>query len=55
LRRRRRWRRRRRRGRRRYRLQNKYTKCKGVKNNYNFGQITGIQEKLVTTCKENAS
>jgi hypothetical protein len=31
--------------------QNKYTNCKGVKNNSNFGQITGIQEKLDTTCK----
>jgi len=25
--------------------------CKGVKNNTNFGQINGIQEKLGTTCK----
>jgi hypothetical protein len=25
--------------------------CKGIKNNTNFRQITGIQEKLVTTCK----
>jgi hypothetical protein len=25
--------------------------CKGVKNNTNFGQITGMQEKLDTTCK----
>jgi hypothetical protein len=33
------------------RLQNKCTNCKGVKNNINFGQITGIQEKLYTTCK----
>jgi len=33
------------------RLQNKCTNCKGVKNNSNFGQITGIQEKLDTTCK----
>ena len=33
------------------RLQNKYTNCKGVKNNNNFGQIAGIQEKLDTTCK----
>jgi hypothetical protein len=32
-------------------IQNKYTDCKGVKNNTNFGQITGIQEKLDTTCK----
>ena len=29
--------------------------CKGVKSNNNFGQITGIQEKLDTTCKQNAS
>jgi hypothetical protein len=34
---------------------NKYTNCKGVKINSNFGQITGIQEKLDTTCKQNAS
>ena len=33
------------------RLQNKCTNCKGVKNNTNFAQITGIQEKLDTTCK----
>jgi len=33
------------------RLQNRCTKCKGVKNNTNFGQITGIQEKLDTTYK----
>ena len=32
------------------RLQNKYTNYKGIKNNTNFGQITGIQEKLYT-CK----
>jgi hypothetical protein len=25
--------------------------CKGIKNNTNIGQITGIQEKLDTTCK----
>jgi hypothetical protein len=24
---------------------------KGIKNNTHFGQITGIQEKLDTTCK----
>jgi len=24
---------------------------KGIKNNTNFGQITGIQENLDTTCK----
>jgi hypothetical protein len=33
------------------RLQNKCTNCKGVKNNTNFGKITGIQEKPDTTCK----
>ena len=33
------------------RLQNKCANCKGVKNNTNFGQITGIQEKLDTACK----
>ena len=37
------------------RLQNNCTNCKGFKNNTNFGQITGIQEKLDTTCKQNAS
>jgi len=33
------------------RLQNKYTNCKGIKNNTSFEQITGIQEKVDTTCK----
>jgi len=34
------------------RLKNKCTSCEGVKNNNtNFGQITGMQEKLDTTCK----
>ena len=33
------------------RLQNKFINWKGVKNNTNFGQIAGIQEKLDTTCK----
>ena len=33
------------------RLQHKYTNYKGIKCNTNFGQITGIQEKLDTTCK----
>ena len=33
------------------RLQNKFTHCKGVKNNTNFGQITGIQENLDKTRK----
>jgi len=32
-------------------LQNKWTNCKGVKNNTNFGQIIGIKEKLDTTYK----
>jgi hypothetical protein len=29
------------------------TNCKGIKNYTNFRQITGIQEKLDTTCKQN--
>jgi len=29
----------------------KYTNYKVIKNNTNFGQVTGIQEKLDTTCK----
>jgi hypothetical protein len=33
------------------RLQNKYTNYKGIKNNTNFGKITGIQDKLDTPCK----
>jgi hypothetical protein len=33
------------------RLQNKYTKYKGIKNNTSSGQITGVQEKLDTKCK----
>jgi len=33
------------------RLQKKCTNCKGSRNNTNFGQITGIQDKLDTTCK----
>jgi len=37
------------------RLQKKCTICKGVKNNTNFGQTTGIKEKLDTTCEKNAS
>ena len=36
-------------------LQNKCTNYKGIKNNTYFGQINGIQEKLDTTCKQNAS
>ena len=34
-----------------HRSQNKYINYKGIKNNTNSGQITGIQEKLDTTCK----
>jgi len=37
------------------RLQNKSQIAKGIKNNTKFGQITGIQEKLDTTRKQNAS
>ena len=33
------------------RLQNKCRNCKGVKITAIFGQITGIQEKMDTTCK----
>jgi hypothetical protein len=33
------------------RKQNKYTNYKGIKNNTFCGQVTGIQEKLNTTCK----
>jgi hypothetical protein len=29
----------------------KYTNYKGIKNNNNSGQITGVQEKLDTACK----
>jgi endonuclease I len=36
------------------RLQKTYTNCKGAKTNTNFGQITGIQEKLYTACKQDA-
>jgi hypothetical protein len=27
------------------------TNCKGVQSNFNFGQMTGMQEKLDTICK----
>jgi len=37
------------------RLQNKHTNYKGVKNNTNSRQNTGIQEELDTTPKQNAS
>ena len=33
------------------RLRNKCTNYKEIKNNTNFGQITGMQEQLDTTCK----
>jgi hypothetical protein len=33
------------------RLQNRRTNCEGFKNDNNFGQITGIHEKLDTTGK----
>jgi hypothetical protein len=32
-------------------ITNKYTNYKGIKSNANIGQITGVQEKLDTTCK----
>ena len=37
------------------RLQNKHTDYKRIKNNTNSRQITGIQEELDTTCKQNAA
>ena len=37
------------------RLQNKFTHCKGVRNNTGSRQTTGIQEELDTPCKQNAS
>jgi len=37
------------------RLQNKFTHCKGIRNNTGSKQTTGIQEELDTTCKQNAS
>jgi hypothetical protein len=33
------------------RLQNKYTDHRGIINNTNSGQITGIHKKLDTACK----
>jgi len=38
-----------------HRLQNKFTHCKGIRNNSGSRQTTGIQEELDTTCKQNAS
>ena len=37
------------------RLKNKFTNCKGIRNNTGSRQTTGIQEELDTTCKQNAS
>ena len=37
------------------RLQNKFTHCKGIRNNTGSRQTAGIQEELDTTCKQNAS
>ena len=37
-----------------HQITKKFTNCKGIKNNTNFRQITGIQDKLDTTCKQNA-
>jgi hypothetical protein len=34
---------------------NKFTHCKGIRNNTGSRQTTGIQEELDTTCKQNAS
>ena len=40
---------------RRIELQNKFTHCKGIRNNTGSKQTTGIQEELDKTCKQNAS
>ena len=37
------------------RLQNKFTHCKGIRNNTGSRQTAGIQEELDTTSKQNAS
>jgi len=37
------------------RLQNKFTHCKGIRNNTGSRQTTGIQEELDKTCKQNVS
>ena len=37
------------------RSQNKFTHCKGIRNNTGSRQTAGIQEELDTTCKQNAS
>ena len=39
----------------RNRLQNKFTHCKGIRNNTGSRQTAGIQEELDTTCKQNGS
>ena len=36
-------------------LQNKFTHCKGIRNNNGSRQTAGIQKELDTTCKQNAS
>ena len=36
------------------RLQNKFTHCKGIRNNTGSIQTAGIQKELDTTCKQNA-
>jgi hypothetical protein len=37
------------------RSQNKYRDCKGIKSNLSSWQNTGLQEKVDTTCKSNAT
>ena len=37
------------------RLQNKFTHCKGIRNNTGSRRTTGIQAELDTTCKQNDS
>ena len=37
------------------RLQNKFTHCKGIRNNTGSRETTGVQEELDTTCTHNAS
>jgi hypothetical protein len=37
------------------RSQNEYRHCKGIKYKPNFGQNIGLQQKMDTTCKSNAT
>jgi hypothetical protein len=37
------------------RSQNKYRDCNGIKYNLSFGQNTGLEEKIDTACKSNAT